>query len=112
MAKKNDFDLNAIKKKMNLGGIMDNVKSIISPTSISIDAKDGDQIGALLAQLNELVKEVAIAHEEQEKRLGNISRTSAQIHTLLQAHAEADAQPVAEKPAEQPAEKPADDDDA
>ena len=83
MAKKKGFDLGSITEKLNISGVVDNVKSIISPTSITIDAKDGDEVGALLAHLNELVKEVAIEHEKQEQRLGQISKTSAQIYALL-----------------------------
>lgn len=96
MSKKSDFDLGSITKKMNIGGLMDNVKSIISPTSITIDADDGDKIGALLSHLNDLVKEVSIVHEQQEQRLGNISRTSAQIYEALQA----ERAPTAEKKSE------------
>jgi hypothetical protein len=84
MSKKMDFDISSITKKLNLSGIVDNVKSIISPTSISIDAKEGDQVGLLLAHLNELVSQVAVEHERQEQRLGQISKTSAQIYALLQ----------------------------
>ena len=81
--KKSDFDLGSISKKINLSGLMDNVKSIISPTSITIDAADGDEVGALLAHLNELVKEIAVEHEKQEQRLGQVSKTSAKIYALL-----------------------------
>jgi hypothetical protein len=84
MSKKMDFDISSITKKLNLSDIVDNVKSIISPTSITIDAKEGDQVGALLSHLNELVSQVAIEHEKQEQRLGQISKTSAQIYALLQ----------------------------
>lgn len=96
---KKDFDVSSITKKLNLGGIMDNVKSIISPTSITIDAADGDQAGQLLAHLNELVKECAVEHEKQEQRLGQISKTSAQIYALLHQEDKVEQKPKAEKTA-------------
>jgi hypothetical protein len=107
MSKKKDFDISSITKKFNLDGIMDNVKSIISPTSITIDAEDGDQVGALLAHMNELVKECAVEHEKQEQRLGQISKTSAQIYALLHQDDKAEsATPAKEKPAEKKEDAP------
>lgn len=106
MSKKKDFDVSSITKKLNLGGIVDNVKSIISPTSITIDAKDGDEVGALLAHLNELVKECAIEHEKQEQRLGQISKTSAQIYAALHKDDEEAAEPAQEKEAEESKDEP------
>lgn len=88
---KKDFDLASLSKRLKLDGLVDNVKSIISPTSITIDAAEGDQVGALLAHLNELVHTCALEHEKQEQRLGQIAKTSANIYALLQAQASAKA---------------------
>jgi len=104
MSKKKEFDVSSITKKLNIGGLMDNVKSIISPTSITIDAEDGDKVGALLSHLNELVSECAVEHEKQEQRLGQISKTSAQIYALL--HQDDDST-AAKKPAAKPKAKAA-----
>jgi hypothetical protein len=85
MAKKPDFDLGSITKKMNIGGIMDNVKSMISSTDNNIEPQDGDVIGALLAQLHTQAQEASATYKEQAKQLEALANTASQIYAALEA---------------------------
>ncbi len=123
----NKPDLGEISKKLNIAGLVSNIKSMISPGGQTPMPEDGDLIGAKLAELSVLVQEIAKEHAEQTKRFAQVNSLFNQVFEDIKEErdvanapkepaAEASAEPepttepeapAAEAPAEPTAESPA-----
>lgn len=86
MANKSDFS--DLTKKLNLNGIMDNVKSIITPGGVTPKAEDGDVVGLQLAELSLKIQELAKVNAEQAKRLAEVNKLFNAVFDQLKAERE------------------------
>ncbi len=72
MSKKSDFL--GIRKKLKIDGLVGNVKSMISPSGLTPDADEDDELGQHLAELSILLQEMEQTHAKQGKRIANINK--------------------------------------
>lgn len=66
-------DLNKLKSKLDINGIIDSVKSIINPASGTPDVDPDDDLGVKIAQASTMIKEMAAAQAEHVKQLGKLN---------------------------------------
>ncbi|MDF1760706.1 MAG: hypothetical protein P1U40_09235 [Coxiellaceae bacterium] len=87
MADKPDFS--EISKKLNIGGLVSNVKSLISPGGATPDPDEDDKVGCQLAELSLLMQELNETNEEQSKRMVEINKLFNLLFEELKAEREA-----------------------
>ncbi|MDF1796795.1 MAG: hypothetical protein P1U63_09690 [Coxiellaceae bacterium] len=87
MADKPDFS--DISKKLNIGGLVNNVKSLISPGGATPDPEEGDKVGHQLAELSLLMQELNEANEEQSRRMVEINKLFNLLFEELKAERDA-----------------------
>ncbi len=87
MADKPDFS--EITKKLKIGGLVHNVRSLISPAGGTPDPEEGDKIGHQLAELSLLMQELAEVNEEQNTRMRDINKLVNEIFEELKEEREA-----------------------
>ena len=87
MADKPDFS--DISKKLNIGGLVNNVKSLISPGGATPDPDEDDKVGCQLAELSLLMQELNETNEEQSKRMVEINKLFNLLFEELKAEREA-----------------------
>jgi uncharacterized coiled-coil protein SlyX len=61
-------------KKMNLQGVIDNIKSIVNPAGETPNANPDDAIGTSIAELSVMIQELAAATAEQAKKLAKVNK--------------------------------------
>jgi hypothetical protein len=86
MANKPDF--NDLAKKLNIGGLVDNVKSIVMPGANTPNPEEGDAVGLKLAEMSLLVQEIAGVHAEQAKRMAKLNGLYNETFNILKAERE------------------------
>ena len=94
----NKPDLSDLSKKLNIQGLVDNIKSMISPGGKTPMPEDGDMIGAKLAELSVLVQTIASEHAEQSKRFAKVNNLFNEVFSDIKAErdeANAPAEPAA-----------------
>ncbi len=79
-----------IKNKLNLQGIIGDIKSMISPAGNTPDPDPSDAIGIKLAKLSVMVQELQAAQLEHSKKLGEINVLFNEVYQHLQAAKVAD----------------------
>jgi hypothetical protein len=79
MAKIPDFS------KFDLQGIINSVKSIVSPETITPNVPEGDPIGTKILAINALIQNVSHAHTQSAKDLGKINILLNELYQDLEA---------------------------
>jgi len=113
-------DLSKLANKIDIQGLMDNVKSMITPESQMPKPPEGDELAEKAALLISSIQEVANNHTEQTKLIQQLSKDINALYKSIEAlhkaehpeeHPESQqpskkaAKPAEEKPAEtKPAE--------
>jgi hypothetical protein len=87
----NKPDMGDITKKLNIGGIINNVKSMISPGGQTPQPEDGDVVGMQLAELSLLIQEQATVNAEQAKRLAKTNQLFNAVFNTLKAERDLEA---------------------
>ncbi len=95
----------ANKPSFDLGGLVNNIKSMVNPAGGSPNADPNDVLGVQLADLSKLVIDTKANHDEYSKKmskdLSQINGLFNSIYTSLEAIRQGDkapAEPAAEKP--------------
>lgn len=105
----NKPDLGDISKKLNISGIVDNVKSIISPGGVTPKAEEGDVVGLQLAELSLKIQELAAVNAEQAKRLAQVNKLFNAVFDTLKAERDLEIQQAEQAAAADNLDKQADD---
>ena|SRR3989338_3667273 len=75
-----------LTKKFDLGGIVNSVKSIITPTGQTPTPQNSsDVLGAKMAELSLLLQDLAAAQSEQAKKLTEANQRLNEIFGLIRA---------------------------
>lgn len=61
-------------KKMNLQGVLDNIKSLVNPAGETPSPSPDDAVGNKVAELSVLIQELAATNAEQAKKLAKVNR--------------------------------------
>ncbi len=72
MAKKPD--LSDLTKKIDIGGIVDNIKSMVNPGGGTPDVDPNDALGIKIAQISLKIQELVTAQAEHTKSLSEINK--------------------------------------
>lgn len=78
-------DFNELTKKLNIQGLMDNVKSMINPEGNTPSVSSGDAMGEKMAKASILLQETTKALDEQVKKLAEINRLINDLFKDLEA---------------------------
>lgn len=73
-------DFSKIAEKLDLQGIMQNVKSVISPGSVIPEHLEGDPVVAKLALIHAAMQTVKQLHDQQEQEITKINTIIASIY--------------------------------
>ncbi|MDF1655293.1 MAG: hypothetical protein P1U34_09295 [Coxiellaceae bacterium] len=87
MADKPDFS--DLTKKLKIGGLVDNVRSLISPGGSTPDPDEDDKVGHQLAELSLLMQELNEVNAEQSERMVEINKLFNVLFEELQAERDA-----------------------
>jgi len=74
-------DLTHLKNKLNIGGIMDSIKTMINPGGGVPDADPDDDLGLKIAEISTLLKEMV---EAQKGYVENLNKVNALLNTAFQ----------------------------
>jgi hypothetical protein len=66
-----DFDFSKLKD--NMGGLVDNLKSMINPAGGTPQVDPDDALGVKIAQMSTLIKQLVDAEQEQLKQLKQLN---------------------------------------
>ena len=72
MAKKPD--LSDLTKKIDIGGIFDNIKSMVNPGGDTPDVDPNDALGIKIAQISVKIQDLVSAQAEHTKSLSEINK--------------------------------------
>ncbi|AML49557.1 hypothetical protein AYM02_09725 [Coxiella burnetii] len=72
-------------KKFDFQGVLNNIKSMISPESNTPSPDPSDAIGMKIAELSVLAQQLTKSHEEQAKELANVNRLLNDLFKDLEA---------------------------
>ncbi|MBW5802911.1 hypothetical protein FIV31_06035 [Coxiella endosymbiont of Ornithodoros amblus] len=72
-------------KKFDFQGVLDNIKSMISPESNTPSPDPSDAIGMKIAELSVIAQQLTKSHEEQAKELSNVNRLLSDLFKDLEA---------------------------
>lgn len=67
MAKKSD--LSDLMKKFDIGGVIDNIKTMVNPAGGTPDVDPSDDLGLKVAEISTLLQEMAKVNQQQTKDL-------------------------------------------
>lgn len=66
-------DLEKLKSKLDINGIINSVKSMINPVSGTPEVDPDDDLGVKIAQASVMLKEMAAAQQEHVKQLNKMN---------------------------------------
>lgn len=97
MVDKSDF--NKLKEKLDIGGIMGSLKSMINPSSGTPEVNPDDDLGVKIAQASTLLRQMAEAQQAQVKDLQKVNALLNAIFQDIQllrdkAHDKQETKPV------------------
>lgn len=77
--------LSDFTKKLDLGGIVKNVKTMINPMSQTPDVDIDDPLGVKMAQISTLLQKSVLLHGEQTKLLEQTNTMVNELYEALEA---------------------------
>ena len=80
------------KNKLNLQGIIGDIKSMISPTGNTPDPAPSDKLGLDLAKLSVMIQDLQAVQLEQAKKLGEVNALFNAVYQSLEAMRGADVE--------------------
>ena len=66
-------DINDLKNKLNIGGIMDSLKTMINPSSGVPEVDPDDDLGLKIVEISTLLKEMTEAQDAQTKNIKKVN---------------------------------------
>ena len=70
----NKPDLSELTKKIDIGGIVDNIKSMVSPGGGTPDVSPNDTLGLKMAEISLKIQELVASQEQHTKSLSEINK--------------------------------------